>query len=686
MHTNRYSKTKKIQNITNKSDDTVLDNYGWIRDDAWPKTIKNNDVLTLLNEENNYSQNILKTLCTEELFREIKDRIKLHDKSADIKIDDYFYYARTEATKGHMIYCRKPITKSEYQEEVLLDVNALAKTREFVHVATVSLSPDHTKFIYTVDFTGNEKYTIYVKDINSSVLLSDKIKNVFGPVVWHGTMSGFFYTPISQDFRTSKVMYHQLGTDSNEDKVIFENKNPEFQITIEQSSSKEYLFISSIGRSESEVYMLPLKLEIFKPSVVIPKIKNIKYYVKHNGIFFYVMISDIEGNFRIIRSKIELLDKNYWEEFLPQEKDLYLYNFDITKNFIILNFKMDGLPLIKILELESKNEKILNFPDEVYTAKCFSTNFVENDIRIDYSSLSRPNRTYLYDFYNNKMSILKVQEIPSGHSPSDYSVKRLWADNRGTKIPISLVFKKSLFKNDGSNPLYLYAYGAYGKEMEPSFRLSVKSLLDRGFVYAIAHVRGGADLGYYWYLEGKLLNKKNTFQDFIECTKYLIKKNYTSRGNIVISGGSAGGLLIGAVLNMEPQLYKAAILHSPFVDVLNTMLDDKLPLTPNEYNEWGNPKINKFFRYIKSYSPYDNIISQNYPHIFVTVGVADPRVGYWEAVKWVAKLRDIKTDNNFILLKANLNFGHTGSSNRFDCIRAISEEFAFIMRIFEIII
>jgi oligopeptidase B len=349
-----------------------------------------------------------------------------------------------------------------------------------------------------------------------------------------------------------------------------------------------------------------------------------------------------------------------------------------------LNYKVKGLPLVKVLHLKDGRAQVLSFPDESYTAKGFSTNFIENDVRVSYSSLARPNTIYIYDFDKNKLNILKEQQIPSGHIPSDYEVKRVWADNDGVNVPISLVYKKSLFKHDGTNPLYLYGYGSYGIATEPAFRPNILSLVDRGFVYAIAHVRGGNELGYQWYLDGKFLKKKNTFDDFLVCAETLIAEKYTSEGNIVAMGGSAGGILVGAAVNMKPELFKAIVAHVPFVDVLNTMLDASLPLTPLEYNEWGNPNDKEYFDYIRSYSPYDNVEAKEYPYIFVTTGASDPRVGYWEAAKWVAKLREMKKNENQIVLKIDLDSGHSGASSRFDYIKEVAEEFAFIIKVFEV--
>ena len=351
---------------------------------------------------------------------------------------------------------------------------------------------------------------------------------------------------------------------------------------------------------------------------------------------------------------------------------------------MIINYRDQGLPVIKIKHLKEQDEKIIHFPDAAFTASAMSTNFDEDDIRVNYSSLARPNTTYSYDFNSDQLSILKVQEIPSGFNPEEYMVERIFADNEGVKVPITLLYKKSLFNKDGKNPLYLYGYGSYGISIPVSFRNTAISLVNRGFVYALAHIRGGDDLGHDWYKAAKFLNKKRTFDDFIASAKQLIKEKYTSQGNIAICGGSAVGMLIGAVINKQPELFKAALAHVPFVDVLNTMLDEELPLTPGEFKEWGNPKELEYFSYNKSYSPYDNVKAQNYPSLFITAGVSDPRVGYWEAAKWVAKIRATKLDDNILLLKTNMDSGHKGSSGRFDYLKEAADDIIFIFRVFDI--
>ena len=676
-------KAAKIEHETTIGDVTLQDNYSWMRSKDWPGEIKEDAIVAHLKTENAYADHFFKDLgeTKDKFFNEIKGRIQLDDQSAYVKIDNYYYYTRTEGEKGHPIYCRR-FGSLEAPEEIILDVNKLAEGKKFTKVGAISVDPTHSKLAYGIDFSGSEKYAIRILNLENGEYLSDNIEDTHGDIVWHRVAQGFFYTPLSKEHRTDTVMYHEIG--NNTDQKIFEEKRPEYSVGIDQSASKKYLFIGAEGYSDSEISLLSLETNDFTTQIIQPRKKDIQYSVEHNGDYIYTLTNDVGANFRITRSMIANLTDNRWDEYIPLDKDRALDDFDMTEDLLILNYKAKGLPSIKALHLKDGKAQLLSFPDEAYTAKGFSTNFVENDIRVSYSSLARPNTIYTYDFDKNKLNILKEQVIPSGHIPSDYEVKRIWADNNGIKVPVSLVYKKSLFKHDGTNPLYLYGYGSYGVGTEPSFRNNILSLVDRGFVYAIAHVRGGDELGYQWYLDGKLLKKKNTFEDFIACAEALIAEKYTSKGNIVAMGGSAGGMLMGAAVNMKPELFKAVVAHVPFVDVLNTMLDETLPVTPLEYSEWGNPKDKEYFEYIKSYSPYDNVEKKEYPYIFVTTGASDPRVGYWEPAKWVAKLREMKKDDNLVLFKVDLDSGHCGSSCRFDYIQEVAEEFAFITKVFGI--
>ncbi len=664
----------------------IQDEYNWLRASGWPDKVTDESVLSYLNEENKYFDNYMTPLADKKnmFFEELKGRIKLADQSTYIKKDDYFYYTRTEEDKDYPIYSRKKGSQGAL-EEILLDVNELAKDQKYTSVGSFSISPDHKLMAYSVDFTGGEKYTLKVFNLENKIFLEDKIENTIGSIVWHEDQSGFFYTPIDDKWRHDKVLFHKLGAKNSEDKLIFHEKDPMYYTSVGKSSSKEYIFVTVNGHDSNETYFIKMTDATLTLHLVLPRKDKIQYFIDHNENFFYQYTNDGAKNFQILRAASnDYSTTKKWSTYIAEKKDKYLSSFDLTQNYLLMNYKVKGLPELVVRNLDNTEEKVLTFPENVYTASIYSTNFKENDIRVDYSSLARPNTVYNYDFNSNNLLILKVQEIPSGFDSEEYVTQRLFVKTDSVEVPVSLFYKKSLFKGDGSNPLYLYGYGSYGYSSPPSFRNSAVSLVNRGFVYAIAHIRGGDDLGHDWYEDAKFLNKKRTFSDFIAVADELVKLNYTSTGNIVIVGGSAGGLLVGNVMNQRPELFKAVVAHVPFVDVLNTMLDENLPLTPGEYKEWGNPKEKDYFEYMKSYSPYDNVSKQNYPNLFVTAGLSDPRVGYWEAAKWVARLRDRKLGDNIIIFKTNMSFGHSGASGRFDYLKEAAEDLVFITKIFKV--
>jgi len=669
---------EKISYVTEVGKEKVYDDYAWMRDPKWPKSVDDEKILSYLKAENEYTKSFFdkRQELKNSIFEELKGRVELKDQSAYVKRDNYYYYTRIEEDQDYHIFCRRN-GSMEATEEVLLDVNKLAEGNNFVSIDGFSMSPNHKLLAYSVDFLGNEKYVIKILDLEQGKYLPDEIPNTSGSIVWHNTEPLFFYTPVNEDMRRDKVMMHKLGSNGT-DTLIFHEKNPLYFVGIGQSNDKKYMFISANGHDDDECFYIDLNHDNFKPTLLLSRKDKVHYAPEHHNGYFYIMTNDSGDNFRLGRMSV---GNTALAEYIPMQHDKYLVSFDVTNNYLILNYKVNGLSNVVVRDF-ANNEKTISFPEAAFTASGSSTNFDEDDIRITYSSLGRPDTTYVYDFLTDKLAVLKQKVIPSGFNPDEYNVERIWANNNGTLVPISLFYKKSLFKKDGSNPLYLYGYGAYGHAIDPIFRNTAVSLANRGFVFAIAHIRGGDELGYKWYEVAKFLNKKHTFDDFIACTEHLIKEKYTKANNIVLCGGSAGGMLIGAVINMRPELYKAAIAHVPFVDVLNTMLDETLPLTPAEFKEWGNPKNPEYFAYIKSYSPYDNITKQSYPHIFTTTGISDPRVGYWEAAKWVAKLRDSKLDDNLLLLKTNMDSGHQGASGRFNYLKEVAEDYVFIFDIF----
>jgi oligopeptidase B len=676
---------EKIPHITEIHGETINDEYSWLRDKDWP-VVKVKKIINYLEEENKYFEQFVTPLKNdkEKIFEELKGRIKLADQSTYVKKDDFYYYTRIEADKEYPIYCRKK-GSIEAAEEILLDINKLAIGHKYTKLGTFAVSPDHKLIGYSIDFSGDEKYTIKIYDIESKKLLTDELSNTIGDVVWHENLNGFFYTPVTENWRTDKVLFHKLGTEITKDSLVLHEPDPLYNVGIAASGSRKFIFIKVSGHACNETYVIDMNDDSFITSVLKPKEDKIFYNVEHNGNYFYILTNENAKNFRLMRVLTNNFKGKNWEEYVKEQPKQYFSSFDVTQDYLIMNYRQLGLDLVKIKNANTGHEKIIDFPEEAYTAEAGSTNYEENDIRVGYSSLARPNTTYTYDYGSDKLTVLKVQEIPSGFNPEEYVVKRIFVNSENVKVPVSLFYKKSLFKQDGSNPMYLYGYGSYGISATAHFRNSAVSLVNRGFIYAIAHIRGGDDLGHEWYVAAKFLNKKRTFADFIACAQHLITEKYTSLGNIVICGGSAGGLLIGNVINQQPELFKAAIAHVPFVDVLNTMLDETLPLTPGEFKEWGNPKDKEYFEYIKSYSPYENIKTLPYPNLMVTAGISDPRVGYWEAAKWVAKIRANKkhNDENIIIFKTNMDAGHSGASGRFDYLKEAADDLVFIFKIFK---
>ncbi len=662
----------------------INDKYHWLRDKNWP-SVKEKDIISYLKEENAFAQNFFQKnqVLKERIYEELKSRIKLSDQSTYTKKENYFYYSRTEEDKEYPIYCRKNCLVTS-EEEILLDVNLLARNQKFTKLSAFSISPKQDLLAYSVDFDGNEEYTIYIKDIKTNNLLKETIPKTIGSIIWHEDQSRFFYTPTNEQWRSDKIMFHALLTDFTTDKLIMHEKDVLNQLSIHKSSSKKYIFIESGGHDSNEVYYFSMEDKSYTPIKLIPRKEQIFYNIDHGDKYFYIHTNDVGPNFRLLRLNDQTPNTQFAEEYINYSEDRYLNNFDLTKNYLILNYKSQALPDIRIIRLADTKENKITFPDKAYTAAGHSTNYEEDDIRVSYSSLKRPDSIYQYNFDLDELVLLKQLEIPSGFNPDEYETEQKWVKSENVDVPISIFYKKSLFKKDGTNPAYLYGYGSYGISIPPSFRNTAVTLANRGFIFIIAHVRGGDDLGYEWYESAKFLNKKRTFEDFARSAEYLIENKYTYEGGITIAGGSAGGLLMGYSINNYPDLFKAAIAHVPFVDVINTMLDESLPLTPGEFKEWGNPKEKEYFDYMSSYSPYENISKQSYPHMYVTAGLSDPRVGYWEAAKWVAKLRANKTDSNIILLNTNMSAGHAGASGRFDYLKEVAEDYTFIFAIYDL--
>ncbi|MSO13366.1 S9 family peptidase [Rickettsiales endosymbiont of Trichoplax sp. H2] len=672
---------KKDQSISKNFNDEKIDFYSWLRDENYPK-VNNNEILDYLKFENNYSKYELSRYSDliDKIYNEVKDRINEEDETVPIKIDDYYYYSYISKDMDYWVHSRK-YKSLENKEEILIDENKLAQDHDYCNVKGIKISPDHKLIAYAVDYKGNEEYEIKVKNIKQDKLLNDYIPNTFGELVWHENNKGFFYIPTGENWRAKKVLFHKLGTSYEKDILVYEEKDITFSVNIYKSNSKKYLIIVSGNNEENEDYFINLSKNNLEPKLFYKRKSGHKYFINDHNNKFFIITNDKGKNFRIAEIDKDNMNKP-WKDFVAYSKSRYIRNFELyNQNMVITSSNNhNGLLDIEIINLENGFSKKLAFPNQSYHVDVIFTTYDADGFRFNYSSLSTPLTIKEYNFKSGKEKILKVDKIPSGFDLNNYKVKRLYAKARdGKKVPISLIYKKDKFKLGSDNPLYLYGYGSYGISIPQTFRKNIFSLVDRGFVYAIAHVRGGDDLGYEWYESAKFLNKKNTFYDFIDSAKYLITNKYVKKGNITIMGGSAGGILVGFCANEEPELFNTVVAHVPFVDVLNTMLDESLPLTPGEFKEWGNPKEKEYYDYIKSYSPYDNVKKQNYPHFFITAGLSDPRVTYWEPAKWVAKLREYKTDKNKILFKINMDAGHAGKTGRYTHLKEIAEEYAFVI-------
>jgi len=642
------------------------------------------EVMQYLEAENAYTEFVLKEYqqVREKLFQELKSRIKEDDSSPPAKSDNYYYYSRVEASKQYSIYCRKK-DNLEQPEQIILDSNILAEGLSYFSLGIFNVSPNHEILAYSTDTDGSEQYTIYFKNLITGELLPDRLKNTYYTCAWGNDNQTFYYVILDENLRPYRIYRHRLGTDQTADELLYEETDGQFFIGLDKSQDDKYIFLTVDGKITSEVYFLSADDPQAKFQVIAPRQRGIEYDVTYHEGYFYILTNESAPNFRILRTPITNYDRANWTEFLAHDPEVLLEGIAEFKDYLIISDRYQGLERLRIYYFADGHIHNIQFDDPAYTVFGSANYEYETHIlRFGYSSLVMPTTIYDYDLRTHTKTIVKQDEIPGGYDPSLYTSERIYATSHdGTAVPISLVYAKSLIK-DGTNPLYLYGYGSYGMSLDAYFSSKRLSLLERGFVWAMAHIRGGAEMGRHWYENGKFLHKKNTFLDFIACSEHLINAGYTAKQKIVISGGSAGGLLVGAVLNMRPELYKAAIANVPFVDVLNTMLDDSLPLTQTEYDEWGNPHDRQFYEYIRSYSPYDNVTAQAYPHLLVTAGLNDPRVTYWEPAKWTAKLRATKTDQNLLLLKTNMDAGHGGASGRYEYLKEVALEYTFILLVF----
>jgi len=684
-------KINKILSTVKIHNEELIDNYSWIKQKDWKEVILNPNKLNAqvkkyLDEENLFKENQLKDIndIEKKLFEELKSKIKNEDNSVPKKDGNYLYGYKYNKNSEYPIYYRKNTTNNS--EEIILNCEKKSKTHTYFNVASISHSHDHKHVAYNIDTNGSEYFSIFIEGIQKQELLSPEIKNTTGDIVWSLDNNYIFYVRLDQNHRPTKVFKHKIGSNSEKDLLIYEEKDPSFFCSINLSKTKNYLFIRTADHETSEYLFINLKLNEITPTLFKKRVKKIEYDLEHHEKFFLISTNiDNAKNFKIMISHEESYQK--WEEFIPYEKVNLILDFILLKDWLIRLERTEGSENIIILNLNNKNQHKISFNEEAYNLSLDHGYEYETDtFRYSYSSPTTPKSVFDYDCKSKKQELKKTQEVPSGHNKDDYICKKIFAtahDNE--KIPITILYKKGV-KLDSNNYLLLYGYGSYGISIPSNFSTNRLSLVDRGIIYAIAHIRGGKEKGYEWYENGKLLNKKNTFLDFISCAEKLCEDKYTSPKKIVAQGGSAGGLLMGYIANERPDLFLGIIAQVPFVDICNTMLDEDLPLTVTEIPEWGDIKNDKkSFLYVKSYSPYDNVKKQNYPHMLVTGGISDPRVTYWEMTKWVAKLRENKTDNNLLLLHMNMTAGHSGASGRFDYLKEIAMEYGFVLKICKIL-
>ncbi|PIZ69050.1 MAG: oligopeptidase B [Candidatus Marinimicrobia bacterium CG_4_10_14_0_2_um_filter_48_9] len=653
--------------------DVRADDYNWLRDRENPKVI---EYLTAENDFTQFKMAHTKAL-QDTLFNELKSRIKENDESVPMRWGGYFYYSREVAGQQYPIYCRKK-GNLEAPEEILLNQNKLAEGHDFLSLGSYRISPDHNLLAFATDTSGNEVYTLQVKDLRTGKMLPDMISAVDGNVQWGNDNKTLFYTRQDAAHRPYQLFRHSLG-ETGSDKLIFTEPDEKFWLEVGKTKDEKYLLINLGSKITSEVWYLDADKPAGEFKLIEQRKNGREYSVDHKDGDFYIVTNDQALNFRLMKTPIKSPGYMNWNEVLPYDATIKLDNISVFKDYIALFERADGLKRIRIMKAADKSLYTIDYPDAAYTVWPAGNAEYDTDlVRFGYSSMVMPTTVFDFNMTTHRLDTLKVDEVP-GYDASQYESKRVWAvASDGARIPISMVYKKGL-RQTGDNPTWLYGYGAYGISMEPYFSTSRVSLLDRGFIHAIAHVRGGGEMGRDWYEHGKFLEKKNSFTDFIAVAEYLIQEKYTHSTKLIANGGSAGGLLMGAVANMRPDLFQAIIADVPFVDVVNTMLDPTIPLTVVEYDEWGNPNEQQYYDYMKSYAPYENVKAQDYTDMLITAGLNDPRVGYWEPAKWTAKLRQTKTDQNLLLLKTNMGAGHGGASGRYDRLKEIAFEYAFAL-------
>lgn len=657
---------------------TRTDNYFWLNDRENPEVIK------YLEDENTYTENVLADTkqFQEDLYKEMRARIKEDDESVPYKDNDYFYYTRYEEGKEYKLHCRRK-DSMESPEEVFIDENELAEGHDYFSLGGIEISDDNKIAAFGIDTVSRRLYTIHFKNLETGEMYHETIANCSGGGAWAKDNKTFFYiAKDTETLRTNRILRHELGSDVHTDVEVFKEEDETFTCYTWRTKSKEYVMIGSFQTVSSEFQMLDAGTPTGNFKMIQPRERDHEYSITHFEDKLYIVTNWNAKNFRLMETSVDKPGKENWKEVIAHRPETMLEEVEIFKNFMVVAERTNGLPELRVINQKTGDEHYLNFGEEAYTSY-LGTNmdFDTEVLRYGYSSLTTPWSTLDYNMSTKEKTLLKEQEVLGDFDRTNYQTERVMvkADD-GTQVPMSIVYRKGIAK-DGSNPTLLYAYGSYGSSMDPYFSSVRLSLLDRGFVYAIAHIRGGQEMGRSWYEDGKLLKKKNTFTDFINCGEYLIENNFTTNEKLFAMGGSAGGLLMGAIVNMRPDLWKGVVAAVPFVDVVTTMLDESIPLTTGEYDEWGNPNEKEYYDYILSYSPYDNVEKQDYPNMLVTTGLHDSQVQYWEPAKWVAKLRVNKTDDNLLLLHTNMEAGHGGASGRFEALKETAMEYAFMFKL-----
>jgi oligopeptidase B len=669
-------RAEKVAKLDTLHGQQRADEYFWLRDRSNPK------VLDYLRAENDYTAAMMRHTepLQKKLYDEMLARIKETDLSVPVKVDDYFYYSRTVAGKQYAIHCRKQGSLDATDEQVLLDENELAEGHDFFSIGAFVVSPDRRQLAYSTDTSGDEQFTLHFKDLSTGVTRDETIQNTAESVIWAADNRTVFYTTRDATNRPFRTYRHTLGDDPQRDSLVYEEPDEAFYMGLGKTSSKQYLLMVLESNTTTEVRYLSAESPLGEFQVMQPRQPKIEYRVDHHSDRFYIVTNDNALNFRLMTAPLDAPGKASWQELIPHRADVKLESVKLFAGHIVLVERVAGVPTLSVRDLATGQTHAVEFPEAAYAAELGENReFNTTTLRFTYTSLVTPRSVFDYDMQTKTRVLRKQEEVLGGYDPDQYQTERIFATAKDrTRVPMSLVYKKGLNRN-GRSAALLYGYGAYGISEDPYFDSTRLSLLDRGFVFAIAHVRGGGEMGRAWYDNGKLRHKPNTFTDFIACAEHLIAEKYTSHDRLAITGGSAGGLLMGAVTNMRPDLFRVVVADVPFVDVVNTMLDATIPLTVTEYEEWGNPNERPFYDIIQSYSPYDNVQAKYYPHMLVLAGLNDTRVGYWEPAKWTARLRALKTDDNLLLLHTNMEAGHSGASGRYDYLKELALQYAFIL-------